>query len=360
MPIEFRLWRVDEGLKQIPVSKMSQEAKLEDLLKQDIGILGLDLMMLGSQVATDFGTRIDLLSVNAAGDLFVIEVKRDRTPREVIAQLLEYGSWVSKLTYDSIIDIFTQSNPKRVFEEAFSERFGAPPPEELNRQHRLVVVASELDGTTERVMTYLSEDYGVPINTVLFGYFREGSREYLSRAWLIDPTELESRAEKSLGGAKGKEPWNKRDFYVAIGEWEGRSWDDCRKYGFVSAGHGRVYSGPLDNLFPGARVFVHIPGKGYVGVGEVVEPAKRIKDFKVKVNGKDRPILKAPLHAPKMGKYSSDPELSEYLVRVKWTKTLAKDEAFWEKGLFAKQNTVCKLRNKFTLDKLTVRFGLTE
>lgn len=56
---------------------------------------------------------------------------------------------------------------------------------------------------------------------------------------------------------------------------------------------------------------------------------------------------------------SSDPDLSEYVVRVEWLKTLAVDEAIWEKGMFANQNTVCRLRNKFTLERLIDRFGLS-
>jgi hypothetical protein len=30
------------------------------------------------------------------GRIHVIELKRDRTPREVVAQILDYGSWVPR------------------------------------------------------------------------------------------------------------------------------------------------------------------------------------------------------------------------------------------------------------------------
>ena len=49
-------------------------------------------------------------------------------------------------------------------------------------------------------------------------------------------------------------------------------------------------------------MFVNIPKTGYVGVGIVKEPAVPVKDFNVTVEGKEIPILDAPLEAHKMGK----------------------------------------------------------
>jgi hypothetical protein len=62
--------------------------------------------------------------------LHVLELKRDRTPREVVAQVLDYASWVSALTHDEVLDIFTTSSSDVAFEEAFADRFGTSPPED--------------------------------------------------------------------------------------------------------------------------------------------------------------------------------------------------------------------------------------
>ena len=72
------------------------------------------------------------------------------------------------------------------------------------------------------------------------------------------------------------------------------------------------------------------------------------------------PILSAPLQAPDMGEHAGEPEKTEYLVRVRWQKTVPKEQAIWEKGMFANQNSACRLRNQFTLDRLIERFGLGE
>ena len=361
MPIELGIWRMDETLRQLQPSQLDYEVRLEEFLEKDLSLLHEDLLIIGRQVMTGQGKQIDLLAIDAEGVLVVIELKRDRTPREVVAQVLDYASWVQDLSYADITGIFqdyvAQTDPDLRFEQAFSDGFGSSPPETLNESHRLIVVAAQLDPSTERILTYLSEGYGVPINAVFFQHFVDDGREYLTRTWLRDPKEVEASASR----ARKREPWNGRDFYISLGETEHRTWDDCRKYGFISGGQGRWYSRTLDMLFPGARVFVNIPGTGYVGVGEVTEEAQRVKDFTVEVNGDEIPILDAPnLKAPNMGENADDPEKSEYVVRVDWIKTRDRDNAIWEKGMFANQNTACKLRNRFTLDRLIDRFGLEE
>ena len=40
----------------------------------------------------------DLLGIDTEGNVIVVELKRNETSREVIAQLLEYATWANKLT----------------------------------------------------------------------------------------------------------------------------------------------------------------------------------------------------------------------------------------------------------------------
>ncbi len=358
MPIEVGIWRINGAPTKIHFSPLEKESELEDVLKKDISVLDPSLMVIGWQIPTAYGKFIDLLAVDSEGDLAIIELKKDKTPREVVAQVLDYASWVRGLTYDQVTAIFAEKHPGTHFEEAFSERFGVDRPENMNENHSLVIVASELDSSTERIIDYLSTSFGVPINAVFFRHFTEGDSKYLVRSWLKDPDQVEAQASKALSSKSGKEPWNGKDYYVAIGEDGSRSWEDCRTYGFVCAGGGRKWSGALDNLAPGARVFAYVPGKGYVGVGTVEETAVPVRNFRVSVNGESTPILEAPLQAPSMDHDADDLELSEYAVRVKWEKTVPTDQAIRESGMFANPMVVCKLRSKFTLDRLTDGFGL--
>ena len=72
-----------------------------------------------------------------------------------------------------------------------------------------------------------------------------------------------------------------------------------QRYGYVSGGGGEWYVRTLRMLEPGNRIWVSVPGKGYVGVGRVVTPAMRFDEFQVQQNGSLVPITTVGLQAPK-------------------------------------------------------------
>lgn len=359
MPIEFGVWKLGKKLERVPLTGIDSEKRLEETLASDLAVLSPRLMLVGRQVATASGKFIDILAMDPEGHITVIELKKDKTPRDVVAQVLDYASWVQGLSFDEISALYSEKNGGKKIEAGFQEAFGTSLPEEINQEHELLVVSSELDPSTERIINYLSEGYSVPVNAVFFRYFKDGGAEYLARSWLIDPQEAEAKASKRPS-KKGSEPWNGRDFYVSFGEGSGRSWGDARRYGFISGGGGKWYSQTLRALFPNARVFVNLPGKGYVGVGVVKEEVVPVKDFVVEVDGAKTPILDAPLEAPGMGENKDDLELCEYLVRVEWVRAVPQEEAYWETGLFALQHTACKMTSKFTIERLTAHFELDD
>ncbi|MDE0369577.1 MAG: hypothetical protein OXI84_05480, partial [bacterium] len=51
----------------------------------------------------------------------------------------------------------------------------------------------QLDPTSDRIVEFLAESYGVPINAVFFRHFRDEDRDYLARTWLLDPSEAVTR-----------------------------------------------------------------------------------------------------------------------------------------------------------------------
>lgn len=359
MGAEFGIWRIDgDRTEPVIASALANEAILEAVLERDPSILGLDvLMVIGRQVITSFGTRIDLLAIDGDATLYIIEVKRGRTPRDVVAQALDYGYWVGQLTLEEVTSIYAEKHGGQSFDDGFRERFDDEPPEALAGDHRLVIVASTIDPSTDRIVRYVRSQ-GVPIYVVFFQYFKEGDVEFLARTWDADP----GRAEETKARAsvkKTRPPWNGQDFYVAFGDADRRSWSDALRYGYVSGGGGKFYSQTLRSLFPGARVFVYLPQTGYVAVGTVRESSQRIRDFTVEVNGATVPLLDAPLDNSNIGWDADDEDKSEYLVRVDWLKTVPKEEAIWKKGMFANQNTAARLRDPFTLETLIDAFGLT-
>jgi hypothetical protein len=357
MPVKFGLWRVDgTEVQQVPPTAIASEERLEQIIEARLDILGLgNLFKVGRQVITDYGKRIDILAIDGQGDLHIVELKKDRTPREVVAQSLEYGFWVQDLSFEAIRELYAKHHQGDDFDSAFTSHFAADLPEALNTSHHLVVVATGMDTSTEQIVEYV-RGYGVPINVLFFEYLQDGDREYLARSWLSDP-QLET---PSGSAGKKQAPWNGVDFFVAVGESQHRNWDDMRRYGFVSAGHGDKYRRAMSNLFEGARIWAAIPGTGYVGVGQVTAPAVGVDEFEVEIDGRALPILQAPLKAANMGEDADDLEQSEYLARVRWIDTRPRDQAFWEKGMFANQNVVAKLRQPFTLQRLAEVFAADE
>ena len=106
MPIEVGLWKLGDRPEPVSFERLESESRLEDLLAQEIGIADPSLLLIGRQVPTAHGKFIDLLAIDGDGNLVVLELKRNRTPREVVAQLLDYGSWVRTLEDDDIAAIF--------------------------------------------------------------------------------------------------------------------------------------------------------------------------------------------------------------------------------------------------------------
>jgi hypothetical protein len=338
MPMQHVVWKVSDRPEPLPLARLQSEQRLEQMIVSDVRILSSEWMLIGRQESTGMGGRIDLLAIAPDGSLVLIELKRDRTPREIVAQALDYASWVEGLTAERIAQIYQRFSGGGTLDAAFRERFGTELVEDaLNESHQIVLVASELDSSSERIIQYLS-DRDIAINALFFQVFRHGDDLLLSRAWLIDPGETQVNAANTGRQSGSHEPWN-GEFYVSYGH---RSWEDARKYGFVSSGGGAWYSKTLQLLSPGDRVWVNIPRRGYVGVGRVRESVRPMRDFVVHTNGGELPALDVLRDGERYRSRMDDPDMAEYVVAVDWLDTVPEARAFNEVGLFGNQNTVAK------------------
>ncbi|MFA5127656.1 MAG: GIY-YIG nuclease family protein [Patescibacteria group bacterium] len=132
-------------------------------------------------------------------------------------------------------------------------------------------------------------------------------------------------------------------FYVNVGEGETRAWRDCQNFGFLAAGQGTKWSEPLKTLNIGDIVVAYLKRKGYVGIGRVVEKAKRVLDFKF--DGKS--LKTQTLDSTDLFK-NSDNENTEFLVKIDWIKSVPTNEAKWKNnsGLFTTQLIKASLENQ--------------
>ena len=107
MGTKIAMWRIDGEPRRVQPTKLSLESRLEDIIETQTDVLGQPILLIGRQVPTKYGKFIDLLGVNADGDVVVIELKRDRTPRDVVAQVLDYASWIQDLDNHEVRAIFS-------------------------------------------------------------------------------------------------------------------------------------------------------------------------------------------------------------------------------------------------------------
>ena len=111
----MKIFTVDENgkfvqFKEENFQEENKELDLEDLLEKNPDYFFSEnrVLIVGRQVLTNLNTSIDLLGVDSRGNSIVMELKRNKTPRETLAQLLEYASYIENIDYEQLNEIFQQ------------------------------------------------------------------------------------------------------------------------------------------------------------------------------------------------------------------------------------------------------------
>lgn len=355
MSVSQMIWSLDDQ-KQLPTADLLNEKELEDLLFQHIEILDPDWLLIGRQVRTDTGKYIDLLCMDHDEEMVVVELKKDLTPREVTAQVIEYASCVADMKPEKFAEIYLQTSGGHItLNQAYQDKFGEALNEEnINQNVKMIIVAAKMDDSTERIIRYLRDNYKVDINILFFNVFAYKEHRFISRAW------FEEDIEEQLPVPKSERSWN-QEYYVSFGSGE-RRWEDAKKYGFISGGGGAFYSNTLKFLKPGDRIWVNIPRVGYVGVGIVRQEMQMAKDIRFVVDGETFGFADIDT----VGKYlggEDDPVKAEYVVQVNWIKSVSETQAVKEIGFFGNQNTVCRPRDQkwvYTVERLKSIWGIVD
>ena len=202
MPTDVKLWEiVEDTLKPVASDSFASnnlETQLEKWIADgDSSILGDRVLIIARQLLIPGVGRLDLLGIDQSGALVVIELKRDRTPREAVAQALDYASWLS-LADESQISDWAELYLKKSLSGSFCDYFEVDEFPELSCQrHRVLLVAPRLDTSAERIITYLADQYGVEINAIFFQYaLLSNGKEILARAMLVPESAPQPKAPK--------------------------------------------------------------------------------------------------------------------------------------------------------------------
>ena len=169
------------------------ENEIEEFLFNNPSFLGERLLYIGRQVVTSTGKRIDLLALDQYANVLVLELKRGPAPREIIAQVLDYTAWLSKLSERQIEDIarthFEKYGEKySSIIEAFELTFGTKLSNRIGSEIIPVLLADDFSEDIINPISYLYE-YGLPVQCIEFDFFEGsgGKRFFLLQDVIGDP-----------------------------------------------------------------------------------------------------------------------------------------------------------------------------
>lgn len=215
MTTTIKCWEISEGVKprELQVGGLRLEEHLENWLEHDITMLSTDLVIIGRQV-----DNIDLLAVDSEGRVVVIELKRDRVPREAVAQAVDYASLVSAWSGAQVIQMaeeyFSKANwlDFKSLGDAFLALFEKNLEDiSLNSSQRIILVGVHMEVGVERMIEWLSEN-GVDINIALFTFHELEEGHYiLARTFAISEEVTAAR-----NAAKRRLPISCEEFQEAV------------------------------------------------------------------------------------------------------------------------------------------------
>ncbi len=196
MATEIKSWEIVEGeLREVSTNLVDQgrleKQDLENWIVSNPEILGSDIAIIGRQIITKSGP-LDILGIDNNGNVVIIELKRDRLPREVLAQAIDYASDVSQWSLDKLSEI-TSKNTEKSLDDFLSESFEDINIEtvSINQVQRILLVGFAIDDSLERMISWLSDNFGVNINAVVLQYSKTSSGSDLLTRTFIIPEEVE-------------------------------------------------------------------------------------------------------------------------------------------------------------------------
>lgn len=176
---------------QTPFQVDHEEAVLEDWLESNPdGIVEEGkLLIVGRQVVTNFGGFVDILGIDRYGSVVVIELKRNRTPRDTLAQALEYASFAERLDAEQLEGILRlyQKNDSVSLAEYHRVYFELSPDEAIafNKDQRIVIVGQTITPEIRQTASFLRSK-GVRVTCVEFSFFQAtGGTRLLSQEIVV-------------------------------------------------------------------------------------------------------------------------------------------------------------------------------
>ncbi len=184
---------------KLPFKVLHEESILEEWLESNPdGILEDGrILIIGRQVRTDLGGIIDLLGVDREGNVVVVELKRDRTPRDVVAQALEYAAFAARLDVDALEGILRvhEHDESLSLTDCHRECFSVGQSEAVafNKDQHVVVVGQKVTPAIRQTASFLGSK-GIHVTCVEFTFFEAaGGGRLLSQEIVVGREHVKPR-----------------------------------------------------------------------------------------------------------------------------------------------------------------------
>jgi len=202
MATAIKTWQIINGKLEPIDTSLAKEGRnepqdLESWIASYPAILASDIVIVGRQVPTKSGP-MDFLGIDKSGNLVVIELKRDKLPREALAQAIDYASDIATWSLERIGEICVKYTTKSL-EDFMSDIFTEADIENvnINESQRILLVGFGLESSLERMVEWLTERYEVSINAVILHYAKTSrGDEILSKTSIISEEVEQERSQR--------------------------------------------------------------------------------------------------------------------------------------------------------------------
>lgn len=202
MSTEIKVWQINgKSMTLLETTMLSAGKKepvdLQPWIKSNPAILGEDVLIIGEGTSTASGP-LDLLGIDRSGNCVIIELKRDRLPREVLAQAVDYASDIATWDNDKLNEVCLKYT-KQQLGDYLNEHFHDFDFQDvsLNQVQRILLVGTSIDDSLRRMIEWLSDKYGLIINAAILKYIKTASGdELLARTMIITEEEEKEKSQK--------------------------------------------------------------------------------------------------------------------------------------------------------------------
>ena len=189
---DIGIWKIDQNAPiRLEGSKISLEKDFEDWIAADPSLLQEGLTIIGRQLRV-VGGIIDLLALDLQGRWVVIELKRSKLTRDVLAQALDYASSIDQMSDTELRNLLRPNlvnygNAKEL-EERIEQQFELE--SSGGREITILIGGTGKDANLNRMINFM-ERFDFSITTVSFQLF-EGSDGLLLTRDVTDEVDIES------------------------------------------------------------------------------------------------------------------------------------------------------------------------